>query len=112
MTSGLVPIRQQTLRRKTLQKRSPERSHPSYASLEAQVISSNDHGVLMNPNLVAINQEATICQVLHKGLEWQIKFQGSFWKARAIYPNVDFALNDRVYVVGRQNLTLLIQSIS
>ena len=66
----------------------------------------------MNTNLVAINQEAKVCRVLRQGFEWQVQFQGSFWKARSIYPNARFAPDDRVYVVGRQNLTLLIQGVS
>ncbi|MEM9448261.1 MAG: hypothetical protein AAGA75_06980 [Cyanobacteria bacterium P01_E01_bin.6] len=65
----------------------------------------------MNNNLIGVDQEAKICRVLSKGLEWQVQFQGSFWKARAIQPNTDFSPSDRAYVVGRQNLTLLIQKI-
>jgi hypothetical protein len=66
----------------------------------------------VNPNLVAITQEATVRRVLVPGLEWQIGFQGSFWKARSIFPNVDFMPGSRVYVVGRQNLILLIQPMA
>lgn len=74
-------------------------------SVEADIISMKQH-------LVGINQEATVCRVLCEGIEWQVKFQGSFWTARSISPRESFLCGDRVYVVGRQNLTLLIQSIN
>lgn len=63
----------------------------------------------MNNELIAADQQATVCRVLHEGWEWQVQFQGSYWTARSVDTVTTFCPNDRVYVVGRQNLLLLIQ---
>lgn len=63
----------------------------------------------MNNALIAVDQQATVCQVLRDGWEWQVRFQGSYWTARAVDAKARFQPNERVYVVGRQNLILLIQ---
>lgn len=58
----------------------------------------------------AISAEAIIDRVVHPGKEWRVRYQASFWKARAAGPQMDLAPGDRVRVVGRQNLALLIQA--
>ena len=58
---------------------------------------------------MTIDQQATVCRILRDGWEWQVKFQGTYWTARAVETSAHFRINDHVYVVGRQNLTLLIQ---
>ena len=66
----------------------------------------------MNNALIAVDQQATVCRVLREGWEWQVKFQGSYWTARAVDAAARFRLQERVYVVGRQNLILLIQPLT
>ncbi|MEO0489486.1 MAG: hypothetical protein AAF215_07255 [Cyanobacteria bacterium P01_A01_bin.123] len=56
-----------------------------------------------------ISAEAVIDRVVHPGKEWRVRYQASFWKARAVGPQMDLAPGDRVRVVGRHNLALLIQ---
>lgn len=63
----------------------------------------------MNNGLIAADQQATVCRVLHEGWEWQVQYQGSYWTARSVDASSTFHPNDRVDVVGRQNLLLLIQ---
>lgn len=63
----------------------------------------------MNNALIAVDQQAIVCRILRDGWEWQVKFQGTYWTARAVDAAVHFRINERVYVVGRQNLILLIQ---
>lgn len=65
----------------------------------------------MTVNYTSIEKEATICDVLRAGLEWEVSYQGSYWKARSVDPEAKFAPNDRAYVVGRQNLILFIRAI-
>ena len=65
----------------------------------------------MNNALIAVDQQATVCRVLRDGWEWQVKFQGSYWTARAVDAATRFNLQDQVYGVGRQNLVLLIQPL-
>ena len=66
----------------------------------------------MNNALIAVDQQATVCRILRDGWEWQVKFQGSYWTARAVDAASHFRLHERVYVVGRQNLILLIQPVT
>ena len=65
----------------------------------------------MNSASIAVNQEAKICGVLRRGVEWQVHYQGTYWTARALDASTQFSTNERVHVVGRQNLVLLIESI-
>ncbi|MBE9065334.1 hypothetical protein IQ260_01565 [Leptolyngbya cf. ectocarpi LEGE 11479] len=55
--------------------------------------------------------EAVIEDILEPGKEWRVRYKASFWKAHAIKGNLNFSPKDVVQVVGRQNLTLLIQGI-
>lgn len=55
--------------------------------------------------------EAVIEDVLEPGKEWRVRYKASFWKAHAIKANLHLSPKDIVQVVGRQNLTLLIQAI-
>ncbi|MEM9214583.1 MAG: NfeD family protein [Cyanobacteria bacterium P01_F01_bin.150] len=66
----------------------------------------------MNNALIAVDQQATICRILRDGWEWQVRFQGTYWTARAADAAARFHINDRVYVVGRENLILLIQPLT
>ena len=65
----------------------------------------------MNNALIAVDQQAIVCRVLREGWEWQVKFKGSYWTARAVDAETRFRLHERVYVVGRQNIVLLIQPV-
>jgi len=66
----------------------------------------------MNNLLMDVNQEARICQVLEEGHKWQVRFQATYWSARAVDASTVFHVDDRVRVVGRKNLVLLIQKLS
>ena len=63
----------------------------------------------MNNEPMFFEQQATVCRVLHEDWEWQVQFQGSYWTARSVDTSITFRPNDRVDVVGRKNLLLLIQ---
>ena len=52
--------------------------------------------------------EGIVDEEVRPGL-WRVKFQGSFWSAKAAKPRVAIVPNDVVTIVGRQSLTLLIQ---
>jgi membrane protein implicated in regulation of membrane protease activity len=57
-----------------------------------------------------INGEAIVDEIVHAGDRFRVKFQGSYWFARA----KSFLLilpGDSVRVVGRQNITLLVEKI-
>lgn len=58
-----------------------------------------------------MDQEAIIASIIHEGLEWQVKYQGTYWRARSVESHAHYAMNSRVQVVGRSSLMLLIRSI-
>ncbi|NEP15755.1 MAG: hypothetical protein F6J97_02505 [Leptolyngbya sp. SIO4C1] len=55
------------------------------------------------------DHRAVIEDVLEQGHEWRVRYQASFWRARSTQPDAEFLPEDKVYVVGRENLVLLIQ---
>lgn len=55
--------------------------------------------------------EAVIEDVLEPGKCWRVRYQASFWKAYAININTQLQPADIVHVVGRQNLTLVIEAL-
>ena len=55
--------------------------------------------------------EAVIEDVLEPGKEWRVRYKASFWKACATKAGLQFSPKDVVQVVGRQNLTLVIQGL-
>lgn len=56
--------------------------------------------------------EAVVVTVLRQGQEWRVRYQATYWHARAIRVNAKFQPHDRVEVVGRQGLVLLIKPVS
>ncbi|ASC72355.1 hypothetical protein XM38_033120 [Halomicronema hongdechloris C2206] len=66
---------------------------------------------VMPTDLDHLAQEAAIDGILHQGMEWRVKYQGVFWKARCPGAQVLLWPGDRVYVVGRQGNTLLIKPL-
>lgn len=54
--------------------------------------------------------EAVIEDVIEPGKQWRVRYQASFWKAYAAKANIQFAPKDIVEVIGRHNLTLVIQA--
>jgi membrane protein implicated in regulation of membrane protease activity len=48
-----------------------------------------------------------IDSVIQQGQEWRVYVQGRYWGALAVQP-VDLQPGDRIQVVGRQNIKLLI----
>lgn len=73
------------------------------------MLSGNLHGDLdVSPMNQFYEDEAIVDEVIRQG-EWRVRYGGTFWSARTTEPNVMFAPNDVVKVVGRQRITLLIQ---
>lgn len=54
--------------------------------------------------------EAVVEDVLEPGKEWRVRYQASFWKACSNSVNLQLHPKDIVHVIGRQNLTLIIQA--
>ncbi|MEM7064008.1 MAG: hypothetical protein AAF572_12700 [Cyanobacteria bacterium P01_B01_bin.77] len=54
--------------------------------------------------------EAVVEDVLEPGKEWRVRYQASFWKACSNHVNLQLQPKDIVQVIGRQNLTLIIQA--
>jgi len=52
--------------------------------------------------------EAIIDKVVSQGERWRVKYQSTTWFARCVRQGINLTPDDIVYVVGRQNLTLLI----
>ena len=55
--------------------------------------------------------EAVIEDVLEPGKEWRVRYKASCWKACSTKTHTQFKPNDVVQVIGRQNLTLVIQAL-
>lgn len=55
-----------------------------------------------------IEDEATIEAVIQPGRLWRVYYQGTSWKARS-NQNVSLEVGDTVYVVDRQNITLIVE---
>lgn len=55
--------------------------------------------------------EAIIEDILKPGKCWRVRYQASFWKAYSLSTEIQFQPQDLVQVVGRQNLTLVIQAL-
>lgn len=62
-------------------------------------------------DLKLMYQEAVIDEVIYPGRKWRVRYQGSWWDARSEQLNMTLDIGATVYVIGRQNLVLLIQSI-
>lgn len=62
------------------------------------------------PGFDAQLAEATIDKVVSQGEKWRVKYQATTWSARCVRAGVNLSPDDTVYVVGRQNLTLLIDT--
>lgn len=54
--------------------------------------------------------EAIIDEILVPGHQWRIRFRGSFWVAESLVVN-NFLPGDRVEVVARQGLKLIIEPL-
>lgn len=59
-------------------------------------------------NRKRMEQEAIVTDVSRQGREWRVRYQGTFWTAYCTLPDMEFYPGDRVYVVGRQNIALMI----
>ena len=66
---------------------------------------SQSTGFTIQPN------EAIIDKVVSQGKTWRVRYQATTWFAQGIHQGMTLAPNDTVYVVGRQNLTLLIDTV-
>ncbi|MGF1512475.1 MAG: NfeD family protein [Elainellaceae cyanobacterium] len=56
--------------------------------------------------------EAIIDKVVSQGEKWRVKYQATTWSARGVREGMSLCPDDIVYVVGRENLTLLIDTNS
>lgn len=75
---------------------------------------SNFTPTLANLSCLSIGQpkyEAIIEDVVEPGKQWRVRYEASFWKARSAQANMHFLPKQIVRVVGRQNLTLIIQAL-
>ena len=61
------------------------------------------------PDLSDLEKEAIVTQPIRPGNPGQVYFQGSWWTARCDQA-IMLRRNERVYVVGRINLTVFVES--
>lgn len=59
-----------------------------------------------------ITETAIVTDILNQGQEWRVRFQATYWHARSVTPNVQLHPQERVQVIGRQGLVLIVQRIS
>ncbi|MEP0879212.1 NfeD family protein [Funiculus sociatus GB2-M2] len=52
--------------------------------------------------------EATVTQVIRQGAIWRVSYRASYWEARSVEP-ITLLPGDLVYVIGSQNITLVIE---
>ena len=55
-----------------------------------------------------LDQEAIVMEVIRPGKQWRVHYSGSYWNARCPQA-VPLQPGDIVYVVGRQNITLIVE---
>lgn len=60
-------------------------------------------------SLSELDQKAIVQRMVRPEGVWRVRFRGSSWRAISAQPGIEFLPNDVVEVVGRQNITLLIQ---
>lgn len=58
------------------------------------------------------NIEATVEEVVRQGYQWRVRYAGTWWFARCannvVFNKLTLNKGDIVYVVGRDNITLLV----
>jgi hypothetical protein len=59
----------------------------------------------------SLSMEATVDQPICPGQSGRIRFQASWWPARCQYP-VHLKKGSRVKIIGRDNITLLVEPLS
>ena len=57
---------------------------------------------------LGFDQEAIVMEVIQPGRQWRVSFSGSYWNARCSQ-EAPLQPGDVVYVVDRQNITLIIE---
>ena len=62
------------------------------------------------PDLRSFGSEAKVVKVGTQGKSWRVKYSGSFWPARCLEPVV-LKPEDKVQVIGREGITLLIEPV-
>ncbi|WP_442786449.1 NfeD family protein [Leptothoe sp. PORK10 BA2] len=62
-------------------------------------------------NVTNLQYEAVVDDVIHSGREWRVRYKSILWRARAAQSGCYFHPGDVVYVVGREGLVLLIQTV-
>ncbi len=63
------------------------------------------------PRFTTQLNEAVVDKVISQGEKWRVKYQATTWAARCVREDTCLSPDDVVYVVGRQNLTLLIDTV-
>ena len=59
--------------------------------------------------LARLTQQATVAAISSPGEEWQVKYQGSLWRARSCSGRLHLAPGDEVQVVARQGNVLFVE---
>lgn len=73
-----------------------------------------DTSVISSPKVFdpyRIHDEAILDEVIHPGLEWWVKYQGTLWRARLLETHSMLRVGSIVYVVERRGSILLIRPI-
>lgn len=61
-------------------------------------------------NSTNMSEEGVVDEVVHQGREWRIQFQASYWTARS-HHLITLVPGDLVRIIGRDNITLLVESV-
>jgi len=56
-----------------------------------------------------IDKEAVVTDIVNPGVEWRVHYQGTYWTARCVEPPIELRLNERVSVIDRRGLVLLVR---
>lgn len=62
--------------------------------------------------IARLTQQATIATISLPGEEWQVKYQGSLWRARSRGGKLHLTPGDEVLVVARQGNVLFVEGSS
>ena len=58
------------------------------------------------------NSHAKVIDIIQQGEDLRVRYQASFWHARPTHPDIKFKPNEKVSVLGREGLKLIIGPIT